>query len=75
MFDAFTLGPACIEDHVCYDGSSPGGFCLLAVVAGSVGPLCCGIKMVVVVSTALPVAFYYFVLYFINGPPRVFALT
>ena len=49
--------------NMCTTLGLPLGVCLLAVVAGGAGSLCCGTNMVIVVSTTLPVTIYYFVLY------------
>ena len=49
---------------------------LLSLVV--VVPLFCGTNMVLLLfcsSTTLPFTIYYFILYLINGPPRVLALT
>ena len=66
MLDAFPQALNIWGNHVSFGGSSPRGTGCLAVVAGSIGALCCITNMVVTIF--LPFGIYYFILNFINGP-------
>ena len=57
-------------DYVSHTGYSPGG-CDLTAATGSTSPLCCVANLGTVVMISLSVAIYNFVLYFIDGSPRV----
>ena len=55
-----------------HTGSSPGGGGGLTAVVRGADALCCVTSMGTVVTLFLPVAIYNFILYFVNGPSRVF---
>ena len=65
IFDALPQALNVWDDHMSHTGSSPGGVCLLILVAGGAGFLCCGTNMVIVISTTLPSChlLFCFVLY------------
>ena len=66
VLDTFPQALNIWDKHVSFGGSSPGGIGCLAVVAGSIGALCCITHMVGTIF--FPVAIYYSNLNFINGP-------